>query len=202
MKSDDLRIASHERKQFDGSKVSSSVNKENKGCGKEIKCLEVDANDICGKKCGFSGKLRLCPSCSVSLIPPGELVKSNNSSQSKKGGSIPSPWKVASTSEDKDPYDFVSSQKVISDSGSDFKLSDKSWFIGHEQHNYIDRGKGEVLGIEDVKEFILRLKKEAREDIRESCAYQLLHRKPDEDPLDLLVDWLCHKIDKLSGDFK
>ena len=73
-------------------------------------------------------------------------------------------------------------------SGSDFKLSDKSWFIGHEQHNYIDRGKGEVLGIEDVKEFILRLKEDFRVGDLQKKKYSY------EDIRD--------KIDKLSGDFK
>lgn len=53
---------------------------------------------------------------------------------------------------------------------------------------------------EDVKEFIKRLKEDFVKNFQDACAYQLLHRKNDEEAYDLMNDWFCHKIDKLAGE--
>ena len=90
---------------------------------------------------------------------------------------------------DKEPESIVETPRHKTESGSPFNLSDKIY--GPKMREFI-------LAM-DVKEFIKKLKKDTRENIREACAYQLIHKKKNEETLDLLVDWLCHKIDKLAG---
>ncbi len=139
---------------------------ENKGCGKDVYYQGL-AIGVCGGRSGT-----LCPLCSNNTQET--KIKTGDSGFKSHPGN--------SSLENKDPDDKTTFHTKVSDSGSDFKLSDK---IKH-------RLDETILHSYDVKEFIRLLKEEICLDLKSSESLCLEKNKCRN----------CEKIDKLAGDLK